>query len=138
MAANQSTHAQPVRRRRAAYAIIAVLCAWVALMAMNSPGARAPIVCDQDRVADRNTVVMLSASWCGYCRRARDYMQSVGIAHCEYDVETNPEGRRQFSAMARKVIPVIKIRDDVLIGFDRDALVRALVAHSLAQPGEYD
>ncbi len=74
---------------------------------------------------------MLSASWCRYCRSARAYLQDEGIVHCEYDVETTPEGRRQFAEMTVKMLPVLKIGEDILVGFSRAELEQALVANGL-------
>ncbi len=101
-----------------------------------SPSAGPPIACGRDVIPDAGTVVMLSASWCRYCRKARAYLQDEGIVHCEFDVETTPEGQRQFAAMSVKMIPVLKIGEDILVGFSHDELEQALVANGVANFGD--
>lgn len=109
-----------------------IVVSWLGVMIAMSPSVGKPLQCGRDVAVNDDTLVMLSASWCSYCRRARAYLQSEQIAHCEYDVETNDEGRRQFAQLKVKVIPVIKIRDEVLFGFNRAAIHDALVGYGLA------
>ena len=109
------------------------VAAWIVLMVSMAPPKRAPILCGTHVTPDAKTVVMLSASWCGYCSRARAFMQDEGIAHCEYDVETSAQGRREYAAMPVKIVPVIKVGDDTLIGFNREELKQSLVAQGLVQ-----
>ena len=113
------------------------VAAWIGLMVSMAPPNRSPVVCGTHVTPDAKTVVMLSASWCGYCRRARAFMQDEGIAHCEYDVETSSEGRREYAAMPVKVVPVIKVGDETLIGFSRDELERTLFAQGLTDIPAY-
>lgn len=105
-------------------------------MVLTAPSNRPPVECEKHVTPDAKTVVMLSASWCGYCRRARAFMQDEGIVHCEYDVETSPRGRREYAAMPVKVVPVIKVGDDTLIGFSREELERSLFAQGIDHRGD--
>ena len=114
------------------------IATWVALMISMAPPNRPPIQCGKKVVPDANTVVMLSASWCGYCRRARAFMQDEGIKHCEYDVETSAEGRREYAALPMKIVPVIKVGDETLIGFSPEELKHALFTQGLAGIPDYD
>jgi glutaredoxin len=41
-------------------------------------------------------VVLYSAAWCGYCRKAKAYLQSKGIAFREIDIDT-PDGLAAFA-----------------------------------------
>ncbi|MGB1880127.1 MAG: glutaredoxin family protein [Gammaproteobacteria bacterium] len=90
-----------------------------------------PILCGRDVTPGSDTLVMLSASWCGYCRRARDYLQTQAIAHCEYDIDDGAEGRRLFDTLPQRVVPTIRIHDDVLVGFNRAEIEQTLMAHGL-------
>ena len=96
----------------------------------------APLACGEDVAPDADTVIMLSASWCGYCRAARRWLQAEGIAHCEYDVETTREGQRRFAALPHRVVPVFEIRSDTLFGFNRTEIEQTLIAHGLAEFGD--
>jgi glutaredoxin len=128
---------ESVKKRGPVMALGLILAAWIVLNVVISPSANPAVVCGRDLVPDAGTVVMLSASWCRYCRRARAYMQEQGIVHCEYDVETTAEGRRQFAEMPVKMIPVLKIGEDTLVGFSEDELEHALVASGIADLDEY-
>ena len=79
----------PRRGRWRALAVLgAVLLAWLALQGLLHPAAPSARFCDIDVRPDADTVVMLSAAWCGYCRRARTWLVANHVRHCEYDVET--------------------------------------------------
>lgn len=122
----------PRRGRWRALAILgAVLLAWLALQGLLHPAAPSARFCDIDVRPDADTVVMLSAAWCGYCRRARTWLVANDVRHCEYDVETQAAGRDQFAALPVKVVPVFKLRGDTLVGFNRTELEQALAAHGL-------
>ena len=62
-------------------------------------------------------VVMYSASWCGYCRKARDYFTSHGIAFNEYDIETSDKGQRDYERLGAHGVPVILVGDRRMNGF---------------------
>lgn len=40
--------------------------------------------------------VLYSASWCGYCRQAKSYLATKGVAYSEIDIDT-PDGMAGFS-----------------------------------------
>lgn len=113
---------------RFALAIGAVAIVMSVLIRESDP---APIACTDQLAADRDTVVMLSASWCGYCRRARAFLHAEGIAHCEFDIETTARGRELFARAPAKVIPILTIRGRTLVGFDDTEIKRILAAHGI-------
>jgi len=122
--------APPARRRLPTYALVVVVGAW-AMITMVSNRSLSPIRCGQELNPDADTVVMLSASWCGYCRKARRYLQGEHIKHCEYDIETNAEGMRRFDAQPVKVIPILTFGGETFVGFERERIEQALVAKGL-------
>lgn len=54
-----------------------------------------------------DTPVFFSASWCGYCKQAKAYLQSRGISHQEIDIDTPDGGRAFFEAGGRQGVPLI-------------------------------
>ncbi|QAY64557.1 mycoredoxin [Xylanimonas allomyrinae] len=40
---------------------------------------------------DPGTITMYSTTWCGYCRRLRTQLDSVGIGYTVIDIEERPE-----------------------------------------------
>lgn len=128
---NETTDKPAKTRPKAAWMIVLVVVAVFAIRSLSRAPAGDPVVCDTELVPDTNTVVMLSASWCGYCRQARAYLQSNDINHCEYDVETTAKGRQKYAALPVQLVPVIRIKDEVLYGFSRDEVEQTLMAAGL-------
>lgn len=54
-----------------------------------------------------NNVVMYSAEWCGYCKKARKYFIENNISFIEYDIEKDSSAKQRHKAMGAKGIPVI-------------------------------
>lgn len=96
-----------------------------------------PVRCGRDIVADAADVVMLGASWCRYCRRARGFFVEHGINYCEYDIEQSPRGAELYQRSRLGIIPIIYIGDEVIAGFDRDEIVQTLTARNTALPDDY-
>ena len=52
-------------------------------------------------------VVLYSASWCGFCKRAKAYLAANGISYQEFDVETK-DGMAAFAqAGGGKGVPLL-------------------------------
>lgn len=65
----------------------------------------------------RKRVVMYSTSWCGACKRAKQYFNENGINYVEYDVETNEKGKQDFRELGGRGVPVILVGNKRLNGF---------------------
>ena len=62
-------------------------------------------------------VVMYSASWCGYCRKARNYFNTHGVSFNEYDIETSAKGQHDYQQLGARGVPVILVGSQRLNGF---------------------
>jgi glutaredoxin len=77
-------------------------------------------------------VIIYGASWCHPCHQAADYLKSKGIQVIMKDVDESPEAAREMNqklASAGKrggSIPVIDVRGQILVGYARSELDRAL------------
>ena len=71
-------------------------------------------------------VVLYATSWCGYCKKTREFFKQHNIAYVEYDIETSSEGKEQYDRLHGSGIPLIIIRGDVMRGYDPNALKEAL------------
>ncbi len=131
MSAETPPPASSVHVRRAPFYALLALSALV--MYFNRADRHVPVRCDIDRQPDADTVVMLSASWCGYCRRARAWLQDERVDYCEYDVETTATGRAMFDRAPARVIPIIMIRGDTFVGFDRVEVAQSLAVHGITE-----
>jgi glutaredoxin len=81
---------------------------------------------DEDAVA-ASSVVMLSASWCEVCKRARSWLTQNGIAFTEYDVERDPKGKEEYKRRGGKGVPIILFGDQRMDGFNT-ARLEAMLA----------
>jgi glutaredoxin len=76
--------------------------------------------------AARGDVVMYSASWCGVCKRARQYMVSKGIPFTEHDVEKSDIGRSDYKKLNGRGVPIILVGDKRMNGFSAASLERMM------------
>ena len=88
----------------------------------TTPAPRAPAAAHR-----RVPVVMYSTSWCGVCKKARDYFEERRIAFEEHDVDEDRNARAEYLKLnPRRSVPTIKIGDEVIVGFSAAAVERAL------------
>ena len=59
--------------------------------------------------ARQKSVVMYSTSWCGVCKKARNYMQSEGISFKEYDNEKNQSAHSKYKKLDVCKLTVLKV-----------------------------
>lgn len=72
-------------------------------------------------------VVIYSTPVCHYCQAAKDFFKANDVAYTEYDVAADTEKRTEMIDMTGQMgVPVIKIGDDVVIGFDEGKLKELL------------
>lgn len=72
----------------------------------------------------KNVVVYTSDS-CSYCTLAKNYLRSKGIQFETRNIK-EPVYRRELMQMRLRGVPVIKVDDAVIVGFDRFAIDEAL------------
>ncbi|MBK9655487.1 MAG: glutaredoxin family protein [Rhodanobacteraceae bacterium] len=74
-----------------------------------------------------NGIVMLSASWCGYCDALRQDLDRMGVAYSELDIDDEAQGSAAFDAVNARGVPVLVIGQDIVYGYDPDR-ARELIA----------
>lgn len=72
-------------------------------------------------------IVMLSASWCGYCDALRQDLDRMGVAYSELDIDDEARGSAAFDAVNARGVPVLVIGQDIVYGYDPDR-ARELIA----------
>lgn len=68
----------------------------------------------------RGDVVLYMATWCGYCKAAKAYLASKGIAYRELDIDT-PSGKAAFSQLGARGVPVLLTNGQKIAGFTPQA-----------------
>ena len=77
-------------------------------------------------------ITIYSATWCGFCHTAKNYLDKLGVAYEDRDVDTNPEFTQQaVEKSGQRGIPVIDIDGEIIVGFDRPRIDAALKAKKL-------
>jgi len=77
-----------------------------------------PKIVDVDRLFGKsNKLVMYSTSWCGYCKKARNYFIANNIAFEEYDVENTNKGKRDYDKLGGGGVPIILMGNKRMNGF---------------------
>lgn len=77
-------------------------------------------------------VTIYSATWCAFCRSAKDYMDKLGVKYTVKDVDHDDgAGQESIDKSQQTGIPVIDIDGTIIIGFDRPKIDNALKEHKL-------
>jgi len=82
--------------------------------------------------AERPTVIIYGASWCGPCHQAAAYLKAHHVQFVEKDIESDSGAAREMHAkleaagMRGGSIPIIDVKGKLMVGFDERAMDRAL------------
>jgi len=73
------------------------------------------------------TVTIYSTPTCHFCHLAKEFFTENNIAFTDNDVATDLEKRQEMVEMTGQMgVPVIKIDDDIIVGFDEDKVKELL------------
>lgn len=65
-------------------------------------------------------VEIYSTESCHYCVLVKDFLKSKGVNYVDYNVGSDIVKRREMVDVSGQMgVPVIKIGDDVIVGFDQ-------------------
>jgi glutaredoxin len=82
--------------------------------------------------ASRVRVVLYTAPWCGFCKKAAAHLRSRGIPFKERDVDSDRSAAVELSQKLRRAglsgggVPVLDIAGTIVIGFNRERIDRLL------------
>lgn len=71
-------------------------------------------------------VTVLSTPNCPYCKKAKQFLNTEGIAFKDYNINTSAEGKRLYKKYNGSGVPVVIIKDNVIHGFSVAKMKRAL------------
>jgi glutaredoxin len=76
-------------------------------------------ITEEERPYSSIRVIMYITSWCGYCRKAREYLQSLRVNLVEYDVEKNPSMEKEMLSKSggAKGVPLIDVEGIIIRGY---------------------
>lgn len=67
-------------------------------------------------------VVVYSSDSCGYCQKAKAYLRDNGVSFIEKKVDTDPIAQSEMRDMKAQGVPVIKVDDEIIMGFNLERL----------------
>lgn len=62
-------------------------------------------------------VIVYSASWCGVCVKAKNWLKANGISFQEYDIEKSDRGKRDYKKLKGRGVPIILVGQQRMNGF---------------------
>ena len=78
-------------------------------------------------MADKQ-VVIYSTPTCPYCKRAKEYLSRKGIPYIERNVAMDRDAAKEMIKKSGQMgVPVILIKDEVIIGFSQTQLDKLLL-----------
>lgn len=71
--------------------------------------------------------IIYSATWCAFCHAVKQYLDKLGIAYEDRDIEANHEYATEAVEKSGQMgIPVIDINGTIIVGFDRPKIDASL------------
>lgn len=72
-------------------------------------------------------VEIYSTDACHFCHMAKDWLASKNVEYVDYNVGTDIEKRKEMMEITGQLgVPVIKIGDEIMIGFNPDQMAKIL------------
>ena len=65
-------------------------------------------------------------SWCPYCRKLESFLKNHHIDYTRHDVEADGASANEFERLGGEGIPLTRVGDKVIRGYDPDGIVKAL------------
>lgn len=76
---------------------------------------------------DQKQVTIYSTPTCTFCHMAKDFFDEHKVAYTEHNVATDLEKRKEMVELTGQMgVPVIKIADDIVVGFDQGHIAELL------------
>lgn len=72
-------------------------------------------------------IKVYSAPWCVYCKMVKAFLDENKVKYTEVDIEKDDKARNEMVAKTGNLsIPVTDVDGELIIGFDKPALKKAL------------
>ena len=78
-----------------------------------------------------NDITIYSTTWCAFCKTEKQYLDKLGIAYTEKDIEADKEA---YDELMGKIggnfqgVPVTDVKGQMILGFNRPQLDEAIKA----------
>lgn len=108
--------------------VFAVYQSWGKIESIFSPSLSKQQLATAQVNAKNSTkkVILYGTTWCGYCKKTREFLAENNIAYTEFDIENSDEGRRCYDAINGSGVPVLEVNSTVIRGYAPEAILAAL------------
>lgn len=115
--------------------VFAVYQSWGKIESIFSPSLSKQQLATAQVNAQNSTkkVILYGTTWCGYCKKTREFLAENNIAYTEFDIENSDEGRRRYDAINGSGVPVVEVNSTVIRGYAPEAILAALNTDSAVQ-----
>lgn len=80
-------------------------------------------------------LVVYTAPNCPYCEALKSFLKELGLAFKEVDVSKDPKAARELILKSGQAgVPVLEVEGEIIVGFDREAVLEALRRAGAAYP----
>lgn len=77
-------------------------------------------------------ITVYSTSWCGFCHQLKEWLKEKNLEFEDIDIEADEAAAREVVEATKQMgVPVTKIKDSYVVGFDRPKLEGLLRANKL-------
>lgn len=73
-------------------------------------------------------VTIFTSPTCMYCKAAKKYMDEKGISYEERDITKDPAARDDLISKGYRGVPIIRVGEEDIVGFDQEKLDQLLNA----------
>ncbi len=70
----------------------------------------------------RETVELYVTAWCGYCKKARAYLDKKGVPYVAYDIEKDAAANQRHKELGGRGVPLIIIGSNKISGFSEESI----------------
>ncbi len=77
-------------------------------------------------------ITVYSTSWCGFCHQLKAWLTEKGLEFDEINIEDDEQAAKDVVEATKQMgVPVTKIKDTYVVGFDRPKLEQLLKQNHL-------
>jgi glutaredoxin-like YruB-family protein len=77
-------------------------------------------------------ITVYSTSWCGFCHQLKEWLKEKGLEFEDIDIEADEAAAKEVVEATKQMgVPVTKINDSYVVGFDRPKLEELLKSNNL-------
>ena len=91
------------------------------------PGGKMP---EEQRKADYSAVKveLYMTDWCGYCKKAREYVRTMGASLVEYNIDRDPDKKDEMRKKSggSSNVPLIDVHGTIIRGYNPTAIKAAV------------